>query len=127
MLVLSCYLRLSINIRSEIRHQEIVIAADQHVAHPSEQSRLAGTESIGRQLIEHPLESRVSLVIVARPVCASQSQILDLFSSQAKDEYVLRADRSLDLDIRAIQRPDRQRAVHRELHVAGPRRFAAGS
>src|SRR5271168_1216798 len=79
MLVLSSYLRLSIDIRSEIRHQEIVIATDQHVAHPSEQSWLAGAESIGRKLIQHPFQSRVSLVIVARPVCASQRQILDLF------------------------------------------------
>src|SRR5271168_1177068 len=78
MLVLSQYLGLDIHIRSKISHQEIVIAADQHVANPSEESRLGGTKSIGRQLIEHPLESRVGLVIFARPIRVVQSEFLDL-------------------------------------------------
>src|SRR5260370_9494896 len=77
MLILSRNTRLDIDIGAEIRHQEVVIAINQHVANPSEQSRLAGTKSIGRQLVEDPLESRVRIVVIARAVCALQRQVLD--------------------------------------------------
>src|ERR1700730_11374486 len=43
MLVLSRNISLGADIRTEIGHQEIVIAIQQDVANPSEQARLAGT------------------------------------------------------------------------------------
>ncbi|KAF1853432.1 hypothetical protein Lal_00041062 [Lupinus albus] len=42
---------------------------------------------------------------------------------EAEDEDVVRADMVLDLDVGAVQRADRQRAVEGELHVAGARGF----
>src|SRR5208283_2503072 len=125
MLILSRYRRLDIDIRAKIRHQEIVIVVDQRVANPPEQPGLAGTKAIGRQLIEHPLEARVSLVIGARLVSTVQREFLDLIGGQAKDEYIFRADGFANLDIRAVESPHRQCAVHRELHVAGAGCFAA--
>src|ERR1019366_2948926 len=102
MLILSRYLRLDIDIRAKIRHQEIVIVVDQCVANPPEQPRLAGTKAIGCQLIEHPLEARVSLVVGARLVSTVQREFLDLIGGQAKNEYIFRADGFANLDIRAI-------------------------
>ena len=51
---------------------------------------------------------------------------LDLGGRQAEDEDVLRADMLADLDIGAVERADGERAVERELHVAGAGGFHAG-
>jgi hypothetical protein len=48
------------------------------------------------------------------------------FRVQAEQEEVLGADLLADLDVGAVQRADGQRAVHRELHVAGARGLLAG-
>ena len=45
----------------------------------------------------------------------------DLLGGQAEDEDVLRADVLADLDVGAVERADGERAVERELHVAGAR------
>ena len=49
----------------------------------------------------------------------------DLLGRQAEDEDVLRADLLADLDVGAVERADRERAIQRQLHVAGARRFHA--
>ena len=51
---------------------------------------------------------------------------VDLLGGQAEDEDVVVADTLDDLDIRAVQRADGQRAVQGELHVAGAGRFHPG-
>ncbi len=51
---------------------------------------------------------------------------LDLVGRQPEDEDILRADMLEDLDIGAVERADGQRAVERQLHVAGARRLHAG-
>src|SRR5271166_3614196 len=43
----------------------------------------------------------------------------DLLGAQTKDEDVLVTDMLADLDIGAVECPDRQGAVQRQLHVAG--------
>jgi hypothetical protein len=45
---------------------------------------------------------------------------------QAEDEDVVVADLLADLDVGAVVGADGQRAVERELHVAGARGFGAG-
>ena len=50
----------------------------------------------------------------------------DLLGGQAEDDDVVVADALLDLDIGAVERADGDRAVQRELHVAGAGGFHAG-
>ena len=45
---------------------------------------------------------------------------------ETEQEEILDADFLADLDVGAVHRADRQRAVHLELHVAGAGRFLAG-
>ena len=44
---------------------------------------------------------------------------------ETEQEEILGADFLADLDVGAVHRADRQRAVHLELHVAGARGFLA--
>jgi hypothetical protein len=50
----------------------------------------------------------------------------DLLGRVTEDEDVLGADLFHDLDVRAIQGADGQRAIERELHVARARGLGAG-
>ena len=49
-----------------------------------------------------------------------------LLGGHAEDEDVLPADMLADLDVGAVEGADGERAVERELHVAGARRLHAG-
>ena len=51
---------------------------------------------------------------------------LDLGRRQAEDEDVVVADEIAQLDVGAVERADRQRAVQRHLHVAGAGGLHAG-
>src|SRR6267154_2922140 len=126
MLILIRNIGLCADIRPEIGHQEVVVAIEQDVANPSEQAWLAGAEAVRRQLIEHSFEARIRLVIIARPICSLQGEFFDLGRSQSKDKHILGADRIANLDIGAVEGPERQRTIHREFHVAGSRCFPAG-
>ena len=50
----------------------------------------------------------------------------DLVDRQAEEEEVLGPGGLAKLDVRAVERAHRERAVQRELHVARPRRLLAG-
>ena len=63
---------------------------------------------------------------VARVVARGAQLRLHLGRGQAEQEEVLGADGVADLDVGAVERADRERAVQRELHVAGARRLLAG-
>src|SRR5882762_2095687 len=82
MLILIRNIGLGADIRTEIGHQEVVVAIQQDVANPSEQAWLAGAEAVRRQLIEHSFEARVRLVIIARPICSLLGEFLDLGRGQ---------------------------------------------
>jgi len=69
-------------------------------------------------------EIRVRTAPVRRPV-AARAQRIDLGRGEAEQEKVLGAHFVAQLDIRAVERADRQRAIHRELHVAGTGRLLA--
>ena len=62
---------------------------------------------------------------VAR-IVAIGAAVRDLLGGQAEDDDVVVADALLYLDIGAVERADGQRAVERELHVAGARGLHAG-
>ena len=67
----------------------------------------------------------VLLVVIARAI-AARFHLRDLGGGEAEEEEILRADFLADFDIRAVERADGERAVERELHVAGAARFLAG-
>ena len=67
----------------------------------------------------------VLLVVIARPV-AARFHLGDFGGGEAEEEEILRADFLADFDVRAVERADGERAVERELHVAGAARFLAG-
>ena len=58
--------------------------------------------------------------------CPPPPARLDLRRGQAEDEDVVVADPLADLDVGAVERADGQRAVERQLHVAGARGLHAG-
>ena len=58
--------------------------------------------------------------------CPARRRAATSSASQAEDEDVLGADVLADLDVGAVERADRERAVQRELHVAGAGGFHAG-
>ena len=49
-----------------------------------------------------------------------------LVGGEAEQEEVLVPDGVADLDVGAVERAERERAVERELHVAGPGGLLAG-
>src|SRR5262245_14879412 len=51
---------------------------------------------------------------------------LDFSRREAEEKEVVFADRVANLDVGAVERADRERAVHRKLHVAGAGRLFAG-
>ena len=58
------------------------------------------------------------MVLIPRGVSAARIVIHNLFGAQAKDDAVIVSDRLADLDIRAVERAERDGAVHHELHIA---------
>ena len=62
----------------------------------------------------------------SRPREALARRCFDLVGGQAEDEDVVGSDVLADFDVGAVERADRERAVERELHVAGAGGFHAG-
>ena len=61
-------------------------------------------------------DDAVVLVLVARAV-AGGAQAVDLRRRHAEEDEVVVADRLEDLDVRAVECAERDRAVDHELHV----------
>ena len=74
---------------------------------------------------DHPTDERV-LVVLQAGVVSLRPHLLYFFRAQAEDEDIVLADRLAHFDVRAVQRADRNGAVHHELHVAGAARLFAG-
>ena len=64
----------------------------------------------------------VLIVVISRLITACP-QLRHFGRSQAEEEEILRTDFLANLDIRPVERPDGERAIKRELHVAGAARF----
>lgn len=73
------------------------------------------------QLLKHRIEQLVFYAISA--IVAFRFQGFHLFNRVAEDKDVLLTHLLSDFHVSAIQRPDGQRAVQRQLHVAGARGF----
>ena len=95
-----------------------VVVLDDVLEEPREDPRLERREEGRAESVEDPPHPRVVVVDLPGRVRAGVLHPLELVGGVAEDEDVLRAHLLHDLDVRAVERPDRQRAVHRELHVA---------
>src|SRR5690348_1232682 len=109
------------HVRCEVRNHKVIVAIQKSLRDPLERTRLAGTEAIGSQRVKHPPERRVAFVILPRVVGTGRAHLRDSVGGQAENENVLVPDFFAQFYIGAVERSDRQRAVHRELHVAGSR------
>src|ERR1700757_2939521 len=70
-------------------------------------------------------QMRIGMIIIPGLI-AGGSLFSTLFSSQSKQEKILRADLMANFNIGPVQCPDGQRPVHGKLHIARPRSFVAG-
>ena len=97
----------------------------QRVHHRAEQIAVAA----GEMTVAYQIDHRPQFVVVAAErarIVAIGPAGLHLLGGQAEQEEVLRSDLFADFHIGAVQCADGERAVHRELHVAGAGRFLAG-
>ena len=92
---------------------------------PAEAARFVGREDARADRVDRAGEAGVvldRLVGVALDRAAGD----DLLGGHAEEEEVLGPHLLADLHVRAVERADGERAVERELHVAGARGFLAG-
>ena len=76
------------------------------------------------ELVDDAIHVLVRVVDIPGRVRARRVVIEHLFRLEAKDDAVLiAADGIADLDVRAVERAERDGAVHHELHVARARSF----
>ena len=107
--------------------QQLVVVAtpQQRIDHAAVACRLVRREGAAADGLQHRLQARVPVVDAQRLVAAF-AQRRDLVRTVAEDEDVFVADALADLDVGAVVGADGQRAVQRELHVAGARGLGAG-
>ena len=108
---------LAVQVRVEVREVEVTVApVQQGVPDRPVEVRLVEVEEAAVDVVEHALDVRVLVVHVPRVVrAAHRVELLDRFAEQ---EEVVRPDGLADLDVRAVERADGQRAVQGELHIA---------
>ena len=75
--------------------------------------------------LKHAAQPRAAADIRLR-VVARGAQRLGLVGVQAEEKHVVRAELLEHLDVCAVERADRDGAVHHELHVAGTAGLLAG-
>ena len=102
-------LRLDVGI--EIGEMDVLIARAEKLRDDrAKDVFVAAREMSRRDGIDHAIRARMVAV---------RQQLHDFVSAQSEDEDVLWPDFIANLDVRAVQSADRQRAVQRQLHVAG--------
>ena len=89
-----------------------------------EELAIAVREEPGTDEVDRLAQLGIRFVDAARRVALGLPSF-DLVGRQAEQEEILVADRVADLDVGTVQRPDGQRPVHGEFHVAGARRLLA--
>jgi len=97
----------------------------QPVDERTEELGVAAREQAGADQVDHVLEALVALVELARPV-AARFERRHLLRRKTEEKEILRAHLLAQLDVRAIERADRERAVHAELHIARAGGLLAG-
>ena len=75
--------------------------------------------------LEHAAQPRAAADVRLR-VVARSAQGLGLVGMQAEEEHIVSAELLEHLDVRTVERADRDGAVHHELHVAGAAGLLAG-
>ena len=90
-----------------------------------EDVEFAGREEVGADELERAFQQRGFLHEFVRTV-PPLAELFHLVDVHAEDEDVVLADLVSDLDVRAVERADRERAVQGELHVAGAGRLGSG-
>lgn len=113
-LVLAVHVLVRPVVRAEIlQHEELVVALNQVIA-----QRVEITVGAVDELRDDEAHGGVRVVLVPRLVAARRVVIQNLFCTEAKDLAVLATDRLADLNVRAVERAERQSTVHHELHIA---------
>ncbi|OQA24790.1 MAG: hypothetical protein BWY59_02034 [Verrucomicrobia bacterium ADurb.Bin345] len=111
---------LAFHVGMEIREVEVAIALGQQcIPDGHEEVRLVHVEEPFPEQVHHALDLRILVVVGPRIAAAGCAQRLDLLHGLPEQEEVVRAHLLANLDVRAVERPDGQRAVQGELHVPG--------
>ena len=101
-------------VRAEIlQHKELVVALNQIIA-----QRVEVTVGAVNELRDDKAHGGVRVVLVPRLVTARRVIVQNLLCTKAEDLAVFAADRLADLNVRAVERAERQSTVHHELHIA---------
>ncbi len=108
-----------------VGEQQERIAVQQVVHQRAEASGVVGREITRDNHVERLPELGVLAVVTPRVVTLAP-QTRDLLDAVPEDEDVVRADGVADFDVGAVERAERERAVQRELHVAGAGGLGAG-
>src|SRR3954451_25267881 len=98
---------------------DVLVARAEKFRHDrAEEVLVSSGEMSGRDRVDHTADSAVRAEVVLRAVAGFEER-RHLLGAQTEDEDVLLAYFVADLDLRAVERADRQRAIERQLHVAG--------
>ena len=116
-------LRLCIGVEVGRHHEPVAMV--KRIDDGAEPAMVVGRENARGQGVENALEIGLG-IDGSRRIVALPPPGFDLLGGQSEDEDVVPAHMFEDLDIGAIQRADGQRAIERELHVAGAGGFHAG-
>src|SRR3569832_2516550 len=114
------------DIRGVIRQQQIMIAAVREaIDDGAVQFRITRRKVAARDHVER-LTYFVILVIVVPGVVTPRTRLRHLLRGEAEDVDVVLAHLLTNLDIRAIEGADGERADKREFHIAGARGLGTG-
>ena len=116
-----------IEIGREIGKMEVTISVmDDGVEKPAEEVRLFRGEDAGYESVHGALEARILPIEGGRIVEALITHGFEFFHGAAEDVDILFASFLHDLNVGAVERAQRERAVDRELHIAGTGCFHSG-
>ncbi len=87
---------------------------------------VAAAELPALQRFQHRIQLLVFLAPFQR-IVAFGFQRFHLFNGMTEDKDILFTHLLGNLDVRAVQRPDSERAIQRQLHIAGAGGFLTGS
>ncbi len=91
---------------------------DQGINERLEQLRIPRRKTSGGNEVDDGFQLIIPFIKATCPI-ASGLQIVDFLGGEPEEEEILRSDFFSDFDIGAVQSADRERSIHRELHVPG--------
>ena len=115
---------LCLAVGAKVREKHVVVVVVEERAEDRlEEAGLEEREDVRLDHVERSLYLGVLRVPVLRDV--RRTELRDVLCPEAEEEHVLVANLAVDLDVRAVVGPERQGAIHHELHVARSRRLHA--